>query len=267
MGESEPGEDWLLQAQALNSEEPAISLSLALGYNSLGQMEERDNQLNFTLQQLNTWLQTHPDDAGALYNRALVHQVREEYTSAILDYEAVLNKDETLYIAYLQLSKAHQNIGQFEDARHWLETAVTQADVLGIKAASAYLQLGSIFEQQDQLSQAREAYQQAIQLGPNVDRNYFHYALFLEKQGEMDAALLNLQKMVEVSFQKGWAYEQLGHFYIRRELYNNALIAFQQAINFESNSALLYTYLADAHYALGDVAAAPRRLAASHYTQ
>jgi tetratricopeptide (TPR) repeat protein len=194
--------------------------------------------------------------ASALYDRGIIHQVREEDTSAILDYKAALSMDETLYIAYLQLSTVYQGRGELAEAQRWLETAVSQANALELKASSAYLRLGLIFEQQNRPAEARQAYQHAIQLGPNVDRYYFLYARFLESQGEMDAALFNLQTMAEKGYQKGWAYEQLGHFYFRRELYDDALLAFQTAVNYESDDPLLYTYLADVHHALGNTDAA-----------
>ncbi|MCP4362942.1 MAG: tetratricopeptide repeat protein [Chloroflexi bacterium] len=251
LGRIPEGQAWLEQARLLNSEEPAIFMSLALGHGSLGHTEERDENLNLTIIHLNNWLETHPDDIRALYDRGLTRQIQNQNETAVFDYEHLLELDPTFYIAYLQISVALSELGRTEEAVDWLEKAIDFAEESETNTSWAYLRLGVVYQKANQPDQAKAAYQKAIELDPKVDQMYFFYARFLEQQQEMDAALNNYLQMVNVTFKKGWAYTELGHFYRQRGLHNKALEAYQRALNEENNNPLLLAYLAQTYFDLG----------------
>lgn len=261
LGRIAEGQQWLLEAQKANEDEPAIPLSLALGHGALGQPEARDAQLHKALQLLNDWLATHPRDPAALYDRGLVQQIRRQQAGATLDYQAALEADPDFFIAYLQLSQVLFEQGDLNAALDTLDEALALASEEGTNASWAYLIEGSIHEQAGQPAEAREAYQQAINADPQVEQMYHFYARFLENQGEMDAALANYEKMVQVSHNKGWAHGELGDFYRRRGLMEEALLAYRQAATAAEDDPALYTKLAGAHAALGEVEAAEEAFA------
>jgi tetratricopeptide (TPR) repeat protein len=251
LGRIPEGQLWLEKARELNGGEPAISISLALGHGSLDHPEERDQNLDLALLQLNKWLETHPGDIRALYDRALIWQIQEKNSSAVFDYEALLELDPSFYIAYLQIGKALSELGRTEEAVAWLEKAIDFAEASGTNTSWAYLRLGEVYETAGQADRAKAAYQQAVDLDPEIDQMYFFYARFLETQQEMDAALFNYLQLAKVTHKKGWGYSELGHFYRERGLLDEALEAYQRAANEENSDPLHLTYLAQTYYNTG----------------
>jgi tetratricopeptide (TPR) repeat protein len=252
LGRVATGVEHLIQAQVANPAEPAIFISLALAYGSIGPPEGLDENLELALAKLNAWLLTNPNDSNALFDRGLVYEIQRKYANAAIDYEALLRNDPAYYIAYIQLGLVTYELGQFDEAVNWLRQGIARAEMAGTNPASAYVRLGEIYEKADQVGPAKQAYQQAIRYDPAIDRLYYFYAKFLENQGEMDAALHAYQEMAEVSHVKSWAYGELGSFYRRRSLLNNAVISYQRAINADHANPLLHTYLAETYWALGE---------------
>ena len=111
----------------------------------------------------------------------------------------------------------------------------------------------------DEHELAKNEYQTSIELNPNEIWFYYYFAQFLEAQSEIDAALLTYNKMVEVSEQTGWdvgwAYNLLGGFYRRIDMFNELLTSYQKAIQYHPKDALLHSYLAEIYFRLGDIAA------------
>jgi len=261
LGRIGEGQRWLAEAQTANEKEPAIPLSLALGYGALGQPQDRDEQLAKAHGQLNDWLLANENDPAALYDRALVQQIRKEYAGATEDYKAALKANPDFFIAYLQLSRVLADQGEVTEALTWLDEALALSTEKGTNASWAYLIQGSVYEQAGQPAEARAAYQQAIAADPEKAQMYHFFARFLESEGEMDAALENYRKLVDVSFNKGWAHGELGDFYRRRGLMEQALLSFQRAVRAAEDDLTLYTKLAETYAKLGEADAAEKAYA------
>ena len=248
----EQGQELLLLAQEANPEEPAILISLALGYGSIGPPEGLERYLQLALDKLNTWLTTNPEDSNALFDRGLVYEIKRQYANAAFDYETLLENDPGFYTAYIQMGLVTFELGRFEEAVDWFKQGIALAEEEGTNPASAYVRLGEIYEKAGRPVQAQEAYQKAIELEPESSGMLHYYAKFLESQQEMDAALLAYQQMAEVSYLKGWAYNELASFYRRRGLLEEAVFNYQRAVSADNNNPLYHTYLAKTYHEQGD---------------
>jgi len=251
LGQIETGQMWLKRAQQTSPQEPAVPLSLALGYGSLGRGQERDDQLRQALALIEAWLRTHPDDGAATYNRAIIHQIHTEYQDAIWDYEAVIKRNpDNFYIAYIGLGQAAAELGQFAQAEGALRNAIDQANRTETNASWAHLNLALVYQKEQKPELARNEFLTALALDPKVDVIYSSYALFLDEQQELDAATQAYQTMIEVTRNKGWAYGKLATFFRKHDLPQKALESYQRSIHAQPEDALMRTYLAETYFSL-----------------
>jgi tetratricopeptide (TPR) repeat protein len=253
LGNIEEGQSYLMRAQAANPEEPAIPLGLALGYGSLGREDEKGKSLDRSLELLNRWLGRYPDDAEARYDRGIIFQILDKHQDAIFDFERALQIDPDFYIAFISLAQSHSELGRYEQAFEVLPTAISQAGQTGINPSWAHLNLAIIYEKANKPEEANREYLEAINLAPESSSMYYHYARFLEKQGQMDAALEIYRQMLPVSHDKGWAYGTLAGFLSQRNLLDEALKYYQLAVHEKDEDALLHANLADTYFRLGQV--------------
>ena len=252
LGEIETGQEWLRKAEALNPDEPAIPISLALGYRSLGDVPASDQALARGLELTNTWLRNHPQDTAARYNRGVIYQIRQQYREASFDFAAVTEQDPEYYVAYISLGQSYGQIGQFEQAERALQAAIDLAATKEINPSWAYLNLALLYQDFDRPDQARPAFQAAVEYEPNFPWMRYYYARFLEEQGDMDGALEAYRAVADMTENKGWGYSTLAGFQKRRGMNTEARDNFRLAIHETPDDPLLYVSLAETLQALGE---------------
>jgi tetratricopeptide (TPR) repeat protein len=246
----EEGQEWLVRAQKANPREPAIPLSLAIGYSSLGREEEKQQQLALALDLVNNWLESHPNDNAATYDRGLINQILGQYRYAILDYQAALEQDPDFFIAYISLSQSASNLREYAQAEEALHDAIALAERSGTNSVWAHLNLALIYESARDPEAAKAEFQAAIAAESRVDSVYLYYARFLETQQEMDAALEAYKTIVDVTWDKGWGHSVLAGFLKGRGLLPQALENYERAVFYKREDSLLRTYLAETYAAL-----------------
>jgi tetratricopeptide (TPR) repeat protein len=257
MEQVEHGQKWLLEAHDKNPREPAIPLTLALGYASLGDMQKRDQYLTEAMDLLNIWLQTHPKDPNALFDRGVIYQIYNRHANAVLDFESALQYDPDYYIAYIGLGQSVFKIGDTVKAVDMIKRGINLAGNKNINPSWARLNLALIYEDIDDPELAHQEYQMITT--PETEERWFYYynARFLERQQEMDAALVAYQKSVllavESGLGKGWAYGNLAAYLERRGLYQQALDNYLRAVHEAPKDALLHANLGNIYYILGDI--------------
>jgi serine/threonine protein kinase/tetratricopeptide (TPR) repeat protein len=251
IGRFAEGQRWLTRAQEVNPGEPAIPIGLAIGYGGQGLDEEKETQLDLALDLINTWLETSPGDNVATYDRGLVFQIRKQYESAIFDYQAIIDRDPDYYVAYVTLGQVASELRDYPRAKDTFQDAIALSEKSGANPAWAYLNLGLVYEKTGDVLPAKAAFQQAITHAPTTDAMYLQYARFLEKQQEMDGALLNYKKLLEVTKDQGWGYSILAGFYRRLGLLEQALDSYKQAVHYKQTDSLLRSYLAETYFELG----------------
>ncbi len=249
------GQDWLLQAREINPAEPAIPHSLALGYGMLaGEEALRDQYFAEALQKLEQWLTFSPDDPVAYYNRAEIYWVYQKPRNqrfAELDFEEALELDPSFIAASVSYGRFLTDQQQFERAEAVLRRALEQAGQVEANPAWIYLGLADILRQTGRLEEAREAYEAATAALPEEPVTHYLYAGFAEQVGDVDVALAEYNAVIEHSFNKGWAYEQLANFWTRREEHDLAALNFEKAVREQPQNGLLRAYLGDAYARAG----------------
>ena len=108
--------------------------------------------------------------------------------------------------------------------------------------------LGDRYLARNDTSKALEQYLKALEMNP--DDPYLHYVLALtyDKKGLLDKAEYHLKEAIELKPDYSDAYNYLGVIYFREGKVNQAIEAYNKALD-----NLLYTKPQDAHYHLGIV--------------
>jgi len=101
--------------------------------------------------------------------------------------------------------------------------------------------------QEGNLSAAKEALDRALALSPDLARAHFFYARVLRQQGQYDAAIPHLQKVLAQYPRDRVVRDDLGRIYFLQRRYNDALREFNATIaidpeDLEANYNLMLTY-------------------------
>ena len=256
LGKVEEGESWLNRAWDLNRSDPAIPLSLAIGYRGQGNEEELALNLDRAESLIADILTKSPNNVRGLYDKGLLNSLRDRHDLAAESYERAVEVDPAFYLAYVGLGLAYDKQEHYLDAERWLMAAQGVAEEQHISATRAWRALGNVYKKLGRTAEAEGAFHKAIELAPGLPWAYFDYAQFLDAQGEFDAALVNLRMVEATSADQSWANQELGDFFRKHKQYRAAVHYYQQAIDVSPTRALLRASLAESFFGLGDYQAA-----------
>ncbi|HRX04689.1 MAG TPA: tetratricopeptide repeat protein, partial [Anaerolineae bacterium] len=256
LGRIEDGIEWLNDAWTLDQSDPAIPLSLAFGYRSLGQSDELAKNLARAERLLTRLLAVAPHNLRALYDQGLLNEVRGRNDLATYSYQRIVQLDPAFYLAYINLGQTYTELGRFRDAEQTLRAAVQVAEAGNINPSRAWRELGLVLAKLARRADAEAAFRTAINLSPDLPWAYFHYARFLEEQGRFEEALLNFRMVQRTSADTAWTNQELGDFFQRHEMHANAIRYYQQGIMAAPTRALMRVALAKSQYAVGNKSAA-----------
>lgn len=252
LGRIEIGLDWLDKAQQANPLEPAVEINRALGNRSLGRLDEMELNLDRASELIEKWLTLHPGDNKAIYERGIVHQMRNQFEDALVDYQRVLSNDDHFLIAYISAGQASAALGSYQESEQTLKSGIALAQETGANASWLHLNLALVYDRWGKIELARDEYATAVELDPQVDWMVYFRARFLEKHGETDAALASYRKLVEVTRNKGWAYGQLASYLLDQGLLDEALENYKLAAHEKPDDGTLRAALAETYFRTGD---------------
>ncbi|WP_027000938.1 tetratricopeptide repeat protein [Eisenibacter elegans] len=128
------------------------------------------------LEYLNRAIGLNPKSNDALYARAYLHFLEENYEQAISDLDLLIlltgeqnHTDEQLYI---YRGQAYLYTENYEEAEQDLLKAIT----INPRSLDAYQTLCLLYTQLDWFDEAQDAIQKALEIGPQVAENYYYAA-------------------------------------------------------------------------------------------
>lgn len=257
LGRIQEGQSALQKAGDLDQkgEEPAVLMGLALGHGSLGENQEKEEDLRLALLRTNRWLATHPEDDAARYDRGIIYEMLGQRHYAVLDFQKVIEHDPDYFVAYISLGLNYSSLGDFVRAEQVLSDAIAVAEKGGANPAWAHLNLALVYEKSDSFESARAQYEKAVALSPRSSWMHYSHGRFLEGQQEMEAALPAYQKMAETARDPGWAYGKLADFLRREGLLVQARESYEVAVHARPEDPLLHAHLAETCFELSQTEA------------
>ncbi len=106
--------------------------------------------------------------------------------------------------------------------------------------------------QSDELSKAKDYFQEAIKVSSYSGDAYYYLGLIFMEEGDLSSAELNLKKALKIDPKWSAAYEKLGSLYNDQGDFSEAQDMFEKAIKFNPDSEGALKFFGDKAYQRGD---------------
>lgn len=167
-----------------------------------------------------------------------IYMVREDFGAAQQAFENSLNLNENATEARVQLAQLFARQGKLSEAIHNAQTLIDKHPDL----PSAYLLLGSFYEQTGAVSEAEQAYQQALQKNEDFAPALNNLAwLYCEHGGNLDLALGLAQRAKAKMPTAASVSDTLAWIQYRKGLYSSAAAILKDVIQ-QSPQNATYQY-------------------------
>ena len=100
-----------------------------------------------------------------------------------------------------------------------------------------------LHEKNNEIKNATECYQKAIQLDPTNEKVYMKFAQFLERQGKNDDSIYTYQQAIDLNSEDFRLYQSLGNILFKDNRLDEAIDAYQNAIQLQPKCSNLYAFL------------------------
>lgn len=178
--------------------------------------------------------QTVPESKqkAAAYNRARAHFYVENYEAAVAEYLKLIENHPDYFVAYLDAALAYREQGNFDDAHAIIEDARPLTVDVPERQFWLTMSQGRVYDKQDKLSEAAQAFEAAVALEPpqNNARLHFYLAEVYGRQGKITAAKENFEKAILISDVSAWIHAEYAEYLYSIEEYDGAVDHFEIAL-------------------------------------
>ena len=201
-------------------------------------------------------LHENADEAIKLFNTALVHDSsfalantglcnaywkKYEITSSVVwlsDAEKycllALSQDERSAITYKAIGAVYRDTGQYEKAIYYLEAGwAIDNDLVSIGVV-----LGGIYDLIGDKNKAEKIFTDIVKKAPKNWESHDGYGYFLTKNGRYDEAIKSYKKVVELTPDSVFAYNNIGINYLYKNDFESAAKVFEKASYLEPSASL-----------------------------
>jgi tetratricopeptide (TPR) repeat protein len=229
---------------------------MAFGHRSLGRLDEARREAQRAFDLCTQRLQLQPDDALVFFDRALANELLSDWSAALDDYRAAVQREPNLFVAQIGVIRMSLTLGRLPDAIQAAQAAIELAEGSGANPAWAYLYLAEAHKRNHDPAQARPAFEKAAQLAPDVDWILFQAGHFYAETGDLAAAEQAFKQMIAVSSSQNWAHSTLAEFYAANNRAEEAVAEYRAALLTNPNAGGTWVALGDTYLLLGQIEAA-----------
>ena len=181
-------------------------------------------------------LERDETDYSALYNVIYCFDFLEEHAEAIDFLNDFLNKHPYCEVAWHQVGKQYNELGEYQKALAAFDFAIISDD----RFIGAYLEKGKVLEQLKEYELAIESYSITLGLDDPTSFALLRIGKCYEKLGNSELALQFFTKCVEEDalLDKGWI--AITDFYYRKKNYQKALYYIEKALNIDTENVLYW---------------------------
>ena len=180
------------------------------------------------LTDLDQAISVHPTNSLAYSYRGYVYEFGlDESTLALADYDKAIELDPGRAGYYNVRGYIYRNQGLYPEAIADLEKAVE----LEPDSAEYSLMLGEIYRTKGEYDRALDTFNDSITKGgPNYYKGYASYGMTYRLLGELDKALIALDKAIEINSDYDVSYHHRGQVHIQQNNFEEAIADFDQVI-------------------------------------
>ncbi len=192
-----------------------------------------------------------PDMAKPWNSLGNIYRTENDYDQAVPAYEQAIKLEPTLAAPYHSLGQINEEQESYPTAIDYYKKALDRySDEAKEEPALSWNGLGNIYRLQGKDPQAIESYQNSIHLNPDAPWPYYGTGLIHHKLGQYDLAMpvyeQAIDRLVEAS-DKALVWNDLGNSYVMVQRPNDALDAYEHAIDLDDEYALPWFNLGNVH--------------------
>ena len=192
----------------------------------------------------------------ALLEAATARLNEGDLRGAVVAFRRAVGEAPRFLPAYIGLGEAYLALDWPAEAARSFRRAIA----LDPKSAEGHLGLGEALGRYGRTADAIAEIEQALELGPGSPRAAYTLAVLLRTSGDLDRELEALESTVSLDPGNGVAQLRLGNIYLQRKRYDNAIAAYEAALQGRDEVEYARTRLAQALFLSGDPTAAEETL-------
>lgn len=246
--------------QALHMQPTYVATNLAMGelLSKMGRFKEAEDFFERARAADLSQINGHLGLANFLSDRG-------DLQGAIEYLQEAIEISPTTLSPYISLSQLLQLIGDFSPA----EAVISQGIENSIDKPNAYLARAAYFDNLGNQDLAKADYVAAWKLVPNSQQVGVQYARFLQNHSDYEAALGVLNQLEERKGENAEIKTGFGNVYFAQAKWEDAILAYTEAINLDASYLYGYLGLAEAYEKLGktEEAITVYQSAVEHYPQ
>lgn len=151
-----------------------------------------------------------------------------------------------------------RELNRLDEARRVLEKNIAAVDT---RNAEMYIMLAALHQLQGRDDLSKKALLQGIEVYPEDENLLYEYGLLLENSGDHNAALLIMQKIIELKPDNAAALNFVGYSWADKKVnLDKALDYIQRAIELKPENGFIYDSLGWVYYRLGKIEQAVKAL-------
>ena len=189
-------------------------------HNSLGVCYGIQGSFEKALEAFTASIQLDPGEAMSIYNAGLVHMLSGRQDMALARFLEALRISKDVFEILFQTGRLYLDMGDFENARRYLEKAAERQPGAG----SVYRYLGDCLAAGAMPAKAADAYRKAIKLNPNDAAALSALGDLFGVMGEnAEIAIMFCRQSIEISPDNGLFRHRLGTLYFNQNMLEAAL--------------------------------------------
>ena len=177
-----------------------------------------------------------PDRAEAYYRRGLANTKEEKYQEAITDFDRAIDRDSDHTEAYYNRGLAKYQLEQHGEAVTDFDRAIDR----NRDHTEAYYNRGRVNARLQRYEAAAEDYDEAIRRGLNTTEVYYNRGLVNARLQEYETAFEDYDEAIRLDPNNAEIYYQRGTVFAALEIYEGALEDYDEAIRRGLNTAEVY---------------------------
>ena len=205
-------------------------------------------------------IERHPDDPWLRAGLATTLAEQGDYEAAIPALEAAAQAAIDPTPIRLMLGEAIANAGDHDRAVR-IFNEIIEGDPGSLSAASAYAQLGMLFQKTGAHDKAIRALRKALELNPDeFAPTYISLGTLLRDKGAFDEACAVFRKGIERHPKEPWLHAGLGAVFVAKGDRDSAIAALQKAVEVGPGAAPIWVSLGEELTKAGDYEGAVRAM-------
>lgn len=179
---------------------------------------------------------TNPNDVESVFKHAQFLYFVRQFDKGKIKFGKLLNLNPEHAEGHFYSAMLHKESGDTLQSIYLFKKTI---ELLGADYNSS-MQLGTIYEAQNEINKSIQSYQQAINTDPNSDEAYYAIGLGYQKIGDNSLAMKNYQKAIDINSQHFLAYYNAGNILAADENYTSAIDHFEICLRLKPDLAKAY---------------------------